>query len=80
MNTNEPKVGDVVYVNIRGESGVPVKLLDIVEVNGPNGVVRQGVYTDINGLLSEKYGCRVSRTTMKRITYTPNLMGRLQEE
>ena len=71
------EVGDSVYRNRLGWSGLPMEVLELKTVKTPYGDVSQALCKGakgwgLNGLLSEKHGVRVSSFAVSNLTHSPN--------
>jgi hypothetical protein len=71
------KTGDIVYQKKRGWSGVPMRILELNQVNTPNGEITQALCRGakgfgVSGLYSERYRAYVRRFAISNLTKEPN--------
>ena len=77
LDPQEIKVGDIVYQMKRGWSGVPMEVVELIQITSPSGTVTQALCKGaqewgVAGLYSAKYGTHVKHYTLDYLTHTPN--------
>ncbi len=77
MPDRQIKIGDIVYQKKRGWSGVPMEVVELIQVTSRHGMVTQALCKgaqgwSVNGLYSSKYGIRVEHYSLEYLTHTPN--------
>ncbi len=80
MPDQQIKVGDIVYQRKSGWSGVPMKVLELMTVDTPNGSVAQALCRGargwgVAGLFSLEHKAYVERFALNNLTHTSNCYG-----